>query len=226
MSKNTPSSEALLKAEGRSSRATPLKAESRSSSNALLKAEGHSSSETLLKAEGCSSSEALREDEVRSSSEALLKAESRSSTESNMFFKVTVDLLKNGQSVRFQAPGRSMTPTIREDETITIDPVSASSVRKGDIILYNNETGVIAHRVVNIEHKDASLQPHSFILRGDASITDDKPVAPGQVLGKVVSVERHGRSIALCGMWAKTKRMTRLMASRLKRLLKPLIIGV
>jgi signal peptidase len=169
------------------------------------------------------SSEALLKQRAPQGRRPLLKAEGRSSTESNLFFNVTVDLLKSGQSVRFQAPGRSMTPTIREDETITIEPVSASTVRKGDIILYNNETGVIAHRVVRIRKKDASLQPHSFILRGDASITDDKPVAPGQVLGKVVSVERGGRSIALCGMKAKTKRMTRLMASRLKRLLKPLI---
>ena len=166
------------------------------------------------------SSEALREDEVRSSSEAPRGVEDPT----NMFFKVTVDLLKSGQSVRFQAPGRSMTPTIREDETITIDPVSATSVRKWDIILYNNETGVIAHRVVRIEKEDAFLPPHSFILRGDASITDDKPVAPEQVLGKVVSVERGGRSVALCGMKAKTKRMTRLLASRLKRLLKKSIL--
>ena len=210
MSEKTTSSETLLKTE------------SRSSSEALLKAEGCSSSNALLEAKGRSSRATPLEPEVRSSSEALRGAEDPT----NMFFKVTVDLLKSGQSVRFQAPGRSMTPTIREDETITINPVSASTVRKGDIILYNNETGVIAHRVIRIEKKDSSLQPHSFILRGDASITDDKPVAPGQVLGKVVSVERHGRSIALCGMWAKTKRMTRLMASRLKRLLKPLIIGV
>jgi signal peptidase len=189
------------------------------SSKALLKRSAPQGQRPILKAESRSSSEALREDEVRSSSEALREDEVRSS----MFFKVTVDLLKSGQSVRFQAPGRSMTPTIRENETITINPVSASTVRKGDIILYSNKTGVIAHRVVRIRKKDASLQPHSFILRGDASITDDKPVAPGQVLGKVVSVERGGRGIALCGMKAKTKRMTRLYASRLKRLLKPLI---
>jgi hypothetical protein len=177
------------------------------SSEALLKAEGHSSSEALLEAEGCSSRATPLEPEVRSS----------------MFFKVTVDLLKSGQSVRFQAPGRSMTPTIREDETITINPVSASMVRKGDIVLYSNITGVIAHRVVRIEKNVASLAPNLFILRGDASITDDKPVTPGQVLGKVVSVERDGRSIALCGMKAKTKRMARRIASLLKRLLKPLI---
>jgi signal peptidase len=195
MSKKTPSSEALLEADGCSS------------SEALLEAEGRSSRATPLEPEGCSSSEALRGAEGPT----------------NMFFNVTVDLLKSGQSVRFQAPGRSMTPTIRENETITIDPVSASTVQKGDIVLYSNKTGVIAHRIVRIEKNDASLAPNLFILRGDASITDDKPVAPGQVLGKVVSVERGGRSIALCGMKAKTKRMTRLMASRLKRLLKPLI---
>ncbi len=177
------------------------------SSEALLKRSDPQGRRPLLEAKGRSSRATPLEPEVRSS----------------MFFKVTVDLLKSGQSVRFQAPGRSMTPTIREDETITVDPVSASTVRKGDIILYSNKTGVIAHRVVRIQKKDASLQPHSFILRGDASITDDKPVAPGQVLGKVVLVERGGRSIALCGMKAKTKRMTRLYASRLKRLLKPLI---
>ncbi len=179
------------------------------SSKAILKANGRSSSEAHLEAIGRSSRATPLEPEVRSS----------------MFFKVTVDLLKSGQSVRFQAPGRSMTPTIRENETITIDPVSASTVRKGDIVLYSNKTGVIAHRVVRIQKKDASLQPHSFILRGDASITDDKPVAPGQVLGKVVSVERGGRGIALCGMKAKTKRMTRLYASRAKRMIKNSILG-
>jgi len=183
-------------------------AERRSSSEAILQAESRSSSETLLKKTGgCSSSKALREDEVRSS----------------MFFKLTVDLLKSGRGVRFKAPGRSMTPTIREDEMITVEPVSPSSVRKGDIILYNNETGVIAHRVVYIEKKQGSLTPHSFILRGDASIENDKPVASGQVLGKVVSLERDGRRIALCSRWAKTKRLVRLQASRLKRRLRGMI---
>ncbi len=46
------------------------------------------------------------------------------------------ELLRNGQSVRFSAPGRSMYPTIREGEPITVQPVSPSAVQKGDIILY------------------------------------------------------------------------------------------
>lgn len=38
----------------------------------------------------------------------------------------------------------------------------------------------------------AALQ---FILRGDASTICDKPVKPAQILGKVIAIERFGRSI-------------------------------
>jgi signal peptidase I len=176
-------------------------------------------SETLLKANGCSSNAALLERSAPQGRRPLLNAEGRSS----MFFDVAVNLLQSGQGVRFQAPGRSMKPTIREEETITVEPVTPLGVRKGDIILYNNHTGVIAHRVIRIQRKDPSQPPDSFILRGDASITDDKPVAAGQILGKVVSVERNGRTINLYSKRLKTMRLVRLSASRLKRWVKPLI---
>ena len=140
-----------------------------------------------------------------------------------MFFDVAVNLLQSGQSVRFKAPGKSMKPTIREEETITVEPVIPMKVCKGDIILYNNNTGVIAHRVVRILRKDTSQPPDSFILRGDASIADDKPVAAAQVLGKVISVERNGRTMDLYSRRVKTMRLARLLVSRFKRIIKPLI---
>ena len=151
----------------------------------------------------------------------LLEVENRSI---NMFFKVVVNLLQSGEGVRFNAPGRSMTPTIREGETITVNPVTHLEVRKGDIILYHNDTGVIAHRVVYIQRPDPRRPQVSFILRGDASVTDDKPVTEGQILGKVISVERNGRTIDLYSRRVKTMRLKRLFTSRLKRIIKPLII--
>jgi signal peptidase len=208
MSKKTPSTETLLK------RSAPQ------GQRPLLKDEGRSSSEAFLKASGCSSTETLLKRSAPQGRRPLLEAEDRSS---NMFFEVTVNLLRSGQSVRFQAPGKSMKPTIREDETITVDPITPLAVRKGDIILYKNGTGVIAHRVVRIEKQNPSRPQDTFILRGDASILDDKPVAPGQVLGKVISVERGGRTIDLYSRRVKTMRTARLLASRLKRLIKPLI---
>ena len=57
-----------------------------------------------------------------------------------------------------------------------------------------------------------------FILRGDASPICDEPVKAQQILGKVVSVERRGRSIDLYSSKAKMMRFVHFSASRLKRL--------
>jgi len=56
-----------------------------------------------------------------------------------------------------------------------------------------------------------------FILRGDASAICDDPVEAEQILGKVVSVERHGRSIDLYSRRAKMFHFAYARASRLKR---------
>jgi len=58
---------------------------------------------------------------------------------------------------------------------------------------------------------------HLFILRGDASLTSDDPVEEQQILGKVVSVERGGRSIDLYNRKVKIIRTLRLCASHIKR---------
>jgi signal peptidase I len=110
-----------------------------------------------------------------------------------------------------------MNPTIKEGETIIIQPAAPSSVRKGDIILYNFERGFIAHRVVRILRGKGDAS--SFIMRGDASDSSDCPVAAQQVLGKVISLERKGRIIDLYSKRARIKHIAHLWASRLKRLI-------
>ena len=133
----------------------------------------------------------------------------------DLFTDVSTELLRSGQSIRFRAPGRSMHLTIKEGEIITVQPVAPSAVKIGDIILYRFEGGVIAHRVVRIERgEDGGSR---FILRGDASGVPDEPVEPSQVLGKVVSVERGGRSIDLYSRRAKMLLTAYVCASRLKR---------
>ncbi len=66
-------------------------------------------------------------------------------------------------------------------------------------------------------HSKALTSQIIFTLRGDASATCDEPVQAQQVLGKVVSVERHGRNIDL---YSRTSRMLHIActwASRFKR---------
>ncbi len=105
------------------------------------------------------------------------------------FLELSTDLLQIGQSIRFRADGVSMAPTILHGDFLTVTPVEPSAIRKGDIILYRNGRSTIAHRVVNV---DAGK---SFLLRGDALEAADAPVGPNQILGRVVSLERAGRTI-------------------------------
>ncbi len=135
-----------------------------------------------------------------------------------------------------------MYPTILHEDVITVDPVDASAVKVGDIILYRDQQNLIAHRVIKIlkrsEKKsrsapqgpqDRSVSPIGagpstsetlqFILRGDARPAGDDPINAEQILGKVVSVERNGCCINPYSLKVKLTFYVRRLASRLKRFL-------
>ena len=133
----------------------------------------------------------------------------------HLLLDLTTQLLRDGQSVRFHAPGRSMYPTIREGEAITVEPILPSEVKVGDIILYRSDDSVIAHRVARIERGENDGR--RFILRADTWGEYDEPVHADQVMGKVVSTERGGRSINPYCTGARARLLIHTIASRLKR---------
>jgi len=140
---------------------------------------------------------------------------------SNLLLDLTTELLSQGATVRFRPSGRSMYPSIREGELITVEPVRASDVKLADIVLYRSQRGPIAHRVVGTSPAQSSvLSPHYF-LRGDASLSCDQPVEAHQILGRVVGVERDGRSIQLASRGAKLWHRARRLASGLKGWIYP-----
>ena len=150
-----------------------------------------------------------------------------------MFSELITDLLQQGYKVSFRAPGHSMFPTIMANETIVVEPIDPATVRLGDIILYRTNGRIIAHRVVGINvhpddrpstHSDLAAQssvlsPHClFILRGDASAACDAPVKAGQILGKIVSIERNGCFIEPYGFTYKIGCLATFWGGRIKRL--------
>ncbi len=117
-----------------------------------------------------------------------------------------------------------MYPSIREGELITVEPVVARDVKRGDIVLYRSERGLIAHRVVSTDQplsptQSSVLSPHYF-LRGDASLSCDQPVAAQQILGRVVGVKRNGRSVALASPGAKMWHKIGALVTGLRRALR------
>lgn len=131
-----------------------------------------------------------------------------------MFLALTTELLREGYGVRFHPKGQSMSPTIRDGEALTIEPVGARSVRRGDILLYETERGVIAHRVVRISRgKTAS---RLFTMRGDALFASAEEVEESRILGRVISVERGERTIDLVSKRGRLRQRAHLGLARLK----------
>jgi hypothetical protein len=78
-----------------------------------------------------------------------------------LFIEVSTELLRQGQSVRFRAPGLSMHPAIKEGETITVIPLSSFDIKRGDILLYIVGKKVIAHRVVSTKREKNDSKSYS-----------------------------------------------------------------
>jgi signal peptidase I len=131
-----------------------------------------------------------------------------------LFLDISTELLSRGYSIRFRPGGHSMHPTIRDGEVVTVSPVDARMVKRGDILFYRSEHGVIAHRVVRIREEKSAQRV--FILRGDASHSCDEPVRAEQVLGRVISVERDGRKIDLTNRRFRLLSAARVRASQIK----------
>ena len=140
--------------------------------------------------------------------------------------ELILQVLQDGHKVRFRAPGNSMQPAIIDGDVLMVEPIGPAAINIGDIILYQAARRIIAHRVMHVEKggipKDqpaTRIMHYSFILRGDASYSYDEPVYPDQILGKIVSVERNGRSINPYSSIYKISCMARIWGLRLKRLL-------
>jgi signal peptidase I len=131
------------------------------------------------------------------------------------FGDLSGELLSLGFGVQFRAPGTSMHPTIRHMDLITVEPLAPCNLKRGDIILYRLQDSFIAHRIVNIEKQNGCGL--TFILRGDASVNDDAPVKPAQVLGKVVCLERGHRTIDPYSLRVRLWSIIYLWLARLKR---------
>ena len=167
-----------------------------------------------------------------SSSEALLERSAPKAVQYNLniddtdiFPELISQILQGGHRVRFRAPGKSMQPAIIDGDGLIVDPIGPADIKLGDIILYQAEDRIIAHRVMDIGKGEipetkvtARMTHYLFILRGDAAYTYDEPVYPDQILGKIVAVERNGHRINPYSSIYKLSCMVRILLSRIKKL--------
>lgn len=98
-----------------------------------------------------------------------------------------VSLLKTG-ALRLRVSGSSMLPAVRPGDVLTIHRCPARDAARGDLLLVRRGDRFFVHRMLRREGD-------AIVTRGDAVRSADPPVAFEDLLGKVVSIERRGRSV-------------------------------
>ena len=109
------------------------------------------------------------------------------------FEELAVYLLQAGHALRFRARGTSMHPLVRDGDVLDVWPVGQSATGVGDVVLYRSpHKGIVVHRVVNIRRQEEKT---ILLVKGDSAARADPQVEESQVLGRVESIHRRGRTI-------------------------------
>ena len=116
-------------------------------------------------------------------------------------FAAVNQLLHDGYDAEFTVTGNSMWPFLAHGrDCVTLRKTEVSSLKKGDIVLLQAQTGYRLHRVTRL--KSGMLQ-----TTGDHNCYRDEFVPAGNVLGRVVWFTRKGRRISCsnllyrCSSW-------------------------
>ncbi len=106
--------------------------------------------------------------------------------------ELAAEVLRKFAEVHFVARGSSMLPVIYPGDCLTVKAYSDGAPRCGDIVLCRVADGFRVHRIVRILGEGLGLL---YVLRGDALTDEDAPVRGGELLGRVSSVARRGKSL-------------------------------
>src|SRR5580698_7095349 len=121
-------------------------------------------------------------DDVSTDRRKLADRGSEDRPQSRQFESFSMECLKAGLRIRFQARGASMSPAIRDGETVYVKPASEASLRRGDLVLAKSDIGFRLHRLICADvHRDV------FVTRGDCGLQDDPTVRRDQILGVAVA---------------------------------------
>jgi signal peptidase I len=108
------------------------------------------------------------------------------------FANVARQVLSEGHVLKFCAQGSSMWPFIRPGDLLSIQPEN-SKLSIGDVVLaVQTDHRWLVHRITQICQVEGSL---AIVTRGDALAHTDPPVPVSQVLGRLESLERKGRTL-------------------------------
>jgi signal peptidase I len=124
--------------------------------------------------------------------------------------------LATGSLIRLRVSSDSMAPLIEPGDMVLVRHVNPKDLRRGDLILVEQEGSFLIHRLVLSSRRRieglVAAEAHGLRTKGDNRSHADPPLTSWDVLGQVVSVEKEGRRIELGeGRWPMVNRLLGLL---------------
>lgn len=136
-------------------------------------------------------------------------------------------LLADGNAVQLHPQGYSMYPMFlpERDEAIIAPIEDISALKRGDVVLYRRDMGIL------VLHRICRVKKDGFYLVGDNQTEVEGPLRPEQIKGVLTAFIRNGRKISCdnpiyrlaSGLWLFLRPVRRCIAlpvSKLRKLFK------
>ena len=120
------------------------------------------------------------------------------------YHQVSVELIRAqvqpGQTFKLRVISDSMSPMLQVADIVVAQPIEAADAQNGDVLVFQHGAEMITHRLIN-------RQADRLYLKGDNRRAADEPVEARSIVGRVIAIERSGRSIDLRQpRWARINR--------------------
>lgn len=111
------------------------------------------------------------------------------------------ELLDDNLQLSYRLKGRSMYPALRPGDVGLVEKCSPDDLQVGDIVVFNQKGLLIGHRLVQIEKTNNQYQ---FITLGDNCPLPDPVFSEQQLLGRIRSFRRNGKTYSTESFGRKT----------------------
>lgn len=103
---------------------------------------------------------------------------------------MAMESLRSFGRLRLQVTGWSMFPAIHPMDTLHIVAADSETILRGDVVLVERTRRLFVHRVI-------SVSDSNIVTRGDAMAHADPITDRSNLMGRVISISRDGRTIKL-----------------------------
>ncbi len=101
--------------------------------------------------------------------------------------------ISKGENLFIKIVDKGMMPTIKIGDTVEVATVNAMDLRTNNVIFYRQGENFIVRRITQVNFNRGG----QFNVKGDSMDNEEPIVAPSQIIGKVVLIDRDGEKIYL-----------------------------